>query len=906
VKVPVMRGAIGGRATVVLGSSSTKEVFDQRQAERQSAVETPDAAPRFQQAPGGAATLSLGSNDCVVEVVTTRGPIGGKSTVMLGCDDSKEIFSQHKEHRDNDMQTPDAALRFTQAPGGNTSICLANGAVDIVTLRGPVGGGSTMVLGSDDASEAFSQDHKKYGSGVDAPDAAPRFQQAPGGTASISLGSNGVVESVLQRGPIGGVATIALGTDEAAAAFIHRNHCEIETPDAAQRFQQAPGGTSSISLSDHSPAAQAHHLPVVRGAVGGETTIVLGGDNGADAFRETSRNATVETPDAAPRFQQAPGGCASISLGGDDPAVLSDMALSQNQALARRSTPGPETTIVLSGDVKSTDAFSAYHQERGAPIETPDAPHRFQQAPGGSSSICLGDDGAVPQATLKNRGPVGGSSSIVLGGDDQREALAQHDLQRALDIETPDAAPRFQQAPGGSATIQLGNEKGVNDTVLATPTKGPVGGATTIVLGGDDQLVDRERHRTVGISTPNAAPRFQQAPGGTATLQLGTEKSSVDAMAATPVRRPVGGSATIVLGGDDPSEAFTPLKPQIVETPEAPDRFPQAPGGTATVILGGAVVHEQHNPLRQAPGGSATIVLGGDPTDPHDTFSATTSSNKFASGANQNCGNTITDRSTTRLHQAPGGTSSICLGNDSVSSTPVRKPASHFSKSPDPQTAAIQAAPTPSRLRQSPGGKATICFGGDADDPFNTHGVSSSKFANGANQNCGNTITDRPTTRLLHAPGGASTLRLGSDDVDSVAIRTKSAMADTPDAMVIASPSVDASSSSNKFANGANQNCGNFITDRSTTRLHHAPGGASTLSLGNDDVDRFAARPQESPVPCTQDTMGMFSPSVGKSTSSNKFASGANQNCGNSITDRPTTRVHQAPGGASTVCLGGD
>ena len=39
-------------------------------------------------------------------------------------------------------------------------------------------------------------------------------------------------------------------------------------------------------------------------------------------------------------------------------------------------------------------------------------------------------------------------------------------------------------------------------------------------------------------------------------------------------------------------------------------------------------------------------------------------------------------------------------------------------------------------------------------------------------------------------------------------------------------------------------------------------------------------------------------------TSSNSFASGANQNSGNCITDRPTTRVHAAPGGKSSFSLG--
>jgi hypothetical protein len=37
---------------------------------------------------------------------------------------------------------------------------------------------------------------------------------------------------------------------------------------------------------------------------------------------------------------------------------------------------------------------------------------------------------------------------------------------------------------------------------------------------------------------------------------------------------------------------------------------------------------------------------------------------------------------------------------------------------------------------------------------------------------------------------------------------------------------------SNSYANGANQNCGNVITDRSTTRIHAPPGGKSSFQLG--------------------------------------------------------------------------
>jgi len=87
--------------------------------------------------------------------------------------------------------------------------------------------------------------------------------------------------------------------------------------------------------------------------------------------------------------------------------------------------------------------------------------------------------------------------------------------------------------------------------------------------------------------------------------------------------------------------------------------------------------------------------------------------------------------------------------------------------------------------------------------------------------------------------------------------------------------------SSNRFACGSNQNQGNVLTDRSSTRLHQAPGGTSSICLGDGSV-----------------------PVAGPSTSANRFASGSNQNQGNWITDRSTTGVRQAPGGTSSINLG--
>jgi len=206
------------------------------------------------------------------------------------------------------------------------------------------------------------------------------------------------------------------------------------------------------------------------------------------------------------------------------------------------------------------------------------------------------------------------------------------------------------------------------------------------------------------------------------------------------------------------------------------------------------------------PGGSSALVLGGD--YPNDAQS----SNKFANGANQNAGNVLTDRPSTRLHHAPGGKSTLCLGDGSevqqatvAPETKLRKPLAEQNGQP----------------HRSQFGASSLVLGGEyPDDIIEAKKVSSNAFANGANQNAGNTITDRPTTRLHHAPGGKSTICLGDGGASEHIVSGKV--------------------SSNKFACGAHQNAGNFLTDKSSTRIHQAPGGKSSICLGdsgNENVD---------------------------------------------------------------------
>lgn len=278
---------------------------------------------------------------------------------------------------------------------------------------------------------------------------------------------------------------------------------------------------------------------------------------------------------------------------------------------------------------------------------------------------------------------------------------------------------------------------------------------------------------------------------------------------------------------------------------------------------------------RRAPGGTSQIVLGDDGMGKN--AAAMTSSNAFATGSNQNCGNFMTGRSSTGLHAPPGGHSSICLGADDSAGAPRK--------------------------------------------------TSSNAFAKGSNQNCGNFISERSSTGLHAPPGGRSSLQLGGDPIDvrKVAVPTYDCPiwsnqdcgnfpANSPSNGLHATPSGNAMQlredkvngregtiSSNAFAQGSNQNCGNFLTDRPSTGLHAPPGGKSSLCLGEDSM--------EAPWRANQNRSGNTIRGAGvpeskPTTSSNRFATGSNQNCGNVITDRSSTRLHAPPGGHSSFVLG--
>jgi len=138
----------------------------------------------------------------------------------------------------------------------------------------------------------------------------------------------------------------------------------------------------------------------------------------------------------------------------------------------------------------------------------------------------------------------------------------------------------------------------------------------------------------------------------------------------------------------------------------------------------------------------------------------------------------------------------------------------------------------------------SLGWGGDSSSSGSPSNVSSNKFANGSNQNAGNVISERPTTRL-HAPPGGRTSDIFGTQVPSSQVQkpqvqerrveetrretvTPPPIVDKTNVVAAAPPATSTSPavekkvgviSSNAFANGSNQNAGNFITDRPTVSL---------------------------------------------------------------------------------------
>ncbi|CAL8467267.1 g6803 [Coccomyxa elongata] len=102
-------------------------------------------------------------------------------------------------------------------------------------------------------------------------------------------------------------------------------------------------------------------------------------------------------------------------------------------------------------------------------------------------------------------------------------------------------------------------------------------------------------------------------------------------------------------------------------------------------------------------------------------------------------------------------------------------------------------------------------------------------------QNVGNFLTDRPSSRVLAAPGGASQIFFGEDEPAKKAAVTQGTVnidATGSNSLYMGAKHEEGAAKSNNYGRPEGQNVGNFLTDRSSSRVLAPPGGASQIFFG--------------------------------------------------------------------------
>lgn len=678
-----MHQAPGGKSTLVLGD----EAF------------TPVPAASGRVAPGGVSTIALGfdGEEAAPAIAITRTAPGGQATVVLGAEASEARFDHCRRLEGADVPgvNLEPTPRFVCGPGGQATVVLGDGQEMA----------SSTVTGKVTSTARPSVENYSQEEGC----------RAPGGKSTLVLGDGGPAEPPVKstaRVAPGGKSSIVLGGDA-----LQDEAAPVRTGRAA------PGGKATIELTDEVPPCTGAPAPGNRTAPGGESSIRLGDGTSADRFRHRQDidAGCARAPDPTPRFPCAPGGTATIVLGGD----ASPLPVPAGTAV------GGESTVLL-GSEAAADRFAHRQGDNQVTAATTEPAPRFSCAPGGTATIVLGesDDQPIPAPATRTR--PGGESSIVLGSDDSADRFLQRQGDEASCVAVPDPTARFPYAPGGPSTINFSG----SDQVVATATRTSIGGESTLVLGGGDfDIADRFAHRQgIGIdvestSLPEPLARFPCAPGGNATIALGGEP--LDNLPVIAKTAP-GGESTLVLGGDnfDTKDRFShggdieavgtcPLEPAGRSSSCA------LPGGESSSFAFGSEAPPANPPTstRTAPGGESTVLLGSD-----------ASADRFSHCLAEHAGTPVSvPEPLSRFCCAPGGTSTVSLRGD------------------------IQINPTVSD-RTAPGGESTVLLGSDA---------SAERFSHLQAVNAEPASVPEPATRFSCAPGGDSTLSLAGGEAPS-------------------------------------------------------------------------------------------------------------------------------------------
>lgn len=183
---------------------------------------------------------------------------------------------------------------------------------------------------------------------------------------------------------------------------------------------------------------------------------------------------------------------------------------------------------------------------------------------------------------------------------------------------------------------------------------------------------------------------------------------------------------------------------------------------------------------------------------------------------------------------------------------------------------------------QSTPGRGGGGGGGGASPTSNL--LSSNAYASGVSQNSGNFLTEKPITRIHAPPGGRSTISFGDYSETT--------------------PSKAAAGSPVAIAQQAAAGGINATPTQPTTPESSSPEAGAGVDAGGPAPIPMMELPAVPTVEAEEAVEPPAAPVPGEVVSANAYASGSNQNSGNFMTGRPTTRVRAPPGGASSITFG--
>jgi len=110
-------------------------------------------------------------------------------------------------------------------------------------------------------------------------------------------------------------------------------------------------------------------------------------------------------------------------------------------------------------------------------------------------------------------------------------------------------------------------------------------------------------------------------------------------------------------------------------------------------------------------------------------------------------------------------------------------------------------------------------------------GYARNNYVRSEGQNVGNFLTDRASSRVLAPPGGQSSIVFG-DDSAPLAPRDNVMYSPSRGPTRLDSFGQQGSNNKNNYSRPGGQNVGNFLTDRSSSRISNPPGGHCQITFG--------------------------------------------------------------------------